>query len=93
LIDFTASWCGACGELDRETFSHPSVVRESRRFVCVRVDLSPSQNTPAKQALLAGYRQPGLPLVVLHGSRGREAARVTSKVDPDEMLKIMRRVR
>jgi thiol:disulfide interchange protein DsbD len=23
LVDFSASWCGACGELDRHTFSHP----------------------------------------------------------------------
>lgn len=93
MIDFTASWCGACGELDRETFSHPLVVRESRRFVCVRVDLSPSRDTPAKQALLAGYGQPGLPLVVLHESSGKEAARVTSKIDADEMLSLMRKVR
>ncbi len=93
LVDFTASWCGACGELDRKTFSHPRVVQESRRFVCVRIDLSPGQDTPAKQALLAGYGQPGLPLVVLHDSSGKPAERVTSFMEAEQMLAIMRTVR
>ncbi|MCG8557160.1 MAG: thioredoxin fold domain-containing protein, partial [Proteobacteria bacterium] len=92
IVDFGASWCAACGELDRHTFTDPRVVREGRRFVAVKVDLSPGKDTDAKRALLASYNQRGLPLVVLHDRSGREAARVTSFIEPDEMVALLRRV-
>jgi thioredoxin:protein disulfide reductase len=92
LVDFSASWCGACGELERHTFSHPEVVREGQRFITVRVDLSPGKDSPDKRGLLARYAQRGLPLVVLHDARGREASRVTGFMGPDEFLGLMRGV-
>jgi thiol:disulfide interchange protein DsbD len=92
LVDFGASWCGACGELERHTFSDPRVVREGQRFVPVKVDLSPGKDSPEKQELLASYQHRGLPLVVLHQSGGDEAARVTNFVDAEQFLEIMRTV-
>jgi len=92
LIDFGASWCGACGELERHTFSDPRVVRDSQRFVSVRIDLSPGQDTPDKKALLASYQHGGLPLVVIHGRDGTEAARVTNFVEADKFLELMKTV-
>jgi thiol:disulfide interchange protein DsbD len=92
LIDFGASWCGACGELDRHTFSDARVVREGQRFVPVKIDLSPGKDTPDKKALLARYNQRGLPLVVLHHASGEEAARVTNFMEPAEFLELMRTV-
>lgn len=93
LADFTASWCGACGELDRHTFSDPRVVREGGRFVPVRIDLSPGQDTPERQAVLQAYAQRGLPFVVLHQSDGHESARVTGFMTADEFLALMRRAK
>jgi thiol:disulfide interchange protein DsbD len=93
LVDFGASWCGACKELDQRTFSDPRVVREGERFVPVRVDLSPGKVTKQKQELLASYAQRGLPLVVLHKPSGEVAARVTSFVEADAFLDLLRAVR
>ncbi|MCS6857114.1 MAG: thioredoxin family protein [Sandaracinaceae bacterium] len=90
ILDFGAEWCGACGELERKTFSHPRIVREARRFVAVRVDLT--EKTPQEEALLARYDQRGLPFVVLHHSDGREAYRITRFIGPEEMLKILKEV-
>lgn len=92
LVDFGASWCQACGELERHTFSDPRVVGESQRFVKVKVDLSPGQDTKSGKEWLKAYGARGLPLVVLHGSDGKEIARVTEFVDADQMLELMRRV-
>ena len=92
VVDFGASWCGACGELERNTFADPRVMREGSRFVAVHIDLSPGNDTPEKRALLQQYAQRGLPLVVLHGSDGEEVARVTEFVEADEFLELMRRV-
>ncbi|MDH5671930.1 MAG: thioredoxin family protein [Myxococcales bacterium] len=92
MVDFGASWCGACGELDRNTFSDPRVVREGQRFINVRIDLSPGEDTPEKREVLASYEQRGLPLVVLHNPEGAISARITSFVPPERMLELMRAV-
>lgn len=92
LVDFGASWCGACGELERHTFSDERVVREGLRFIPVKVDMSPDQDTEEKRQLLASYKSRGLPLVVLHDGSGSEAARVTTFVPADEFLSIMKKV-
>jgi thiol:disulfide interchange protein DsbD len=93
LVDFSASWCGACQELEHKTFSDPRVVREGERFVSVRVDLSPGKDSPEKRQALAAYQQRGLPLVVLHDPNGVAAARVTSFVEAEEFLSLMRDVK
>ena len=92
LIDFGASWCQACGELERHTFSDPRVQEESRRFVKVKVDLSPGADTTRGKEWLKSYGARGLPLVVLHDSSGREQARVTEFVAADRMLELLRSV-
>ena len=93
LVDFSASWCGACQELERNTFCDPRIVREGEHFVPVRVDLSPGKDSPDKRELLASYAQRGLPLVVLHRSNGEPAARVTSFVEPEQLLALMKDAR
>ena len=93
LVDFGADWCSACQEIERDVLSDPRVVAEAQRFVAVRVDLSTEKATDAKWALLKGYDQPGLPLVVLHHSDGSEAVRVTGMLESDEFLEMMADVR
>ncbi|UJR82093.1 protein-disulfide reductase DsbD family protein [Sandaracinus amylolyticus] len=93
IVDFGASWCQACGELERNTFTDPRVIEEGSRFVAVHVDLSPGQDTEEKRALLRGYAQRGLPLVVLHASDGSEVHRVTEFIEAEELLSLMQQVR
>jgi hypothetical protein len=52
MVDFGASWCDACKELERKTFDDPRVVREGDRFIPVRIDLSPGQANDEKRAPL-----------------------------------------
>lgn len=91
LVDFGASWCGACEELERHTFSDPRVVVEAQRFVPVRLDLSAdAENLEHNREVLASYNQRGLPLVVIHDTEGGEVGRVTSFVEAEAMLSAMR---
>jgi hypothetical protein len=57
------------------------------------VDLSPGKDSKEKREILAGYAQRGLPLVVLHKPSGEIAARVTSFVEAEQLLGMMRAVR
>jgi thiol:disulfide interchange protein DsbD len=92
LIDFGANWCQACGELERHTFSDPTVMQEAARFVKVKVDLSPGPDVERGKEWLAAYGARGLPLVVLHDREGKEVARITEFVEAAEMLELLRRV-
>jgi thiol:disulfide interchange protein DsbD len=92
LIDFGANWCQACGELERHTFSDPTVQEEAARFVKVKIDLSPGKDVALGKKWLSSYGARGLPLVVVHGSDGKEAVRITEFVEPGKMLEMLRAV-
>jgi thiol:disulfide interchange protein DsbD len=43
IIDFLAEWCAACKEFDKFTYAYPEVIRESRRFVNIKIDSAKKQ--------------------------------------------------
>ena len=78
------------GRARPEAFAYDPTDADIRR---VRVDLSPGQDSPDKRALLARYEQRGLPLVVLHKPSGEAASKVTSFVEAERLLELMREAR
>jgi thioredoxin:protein disulfide reductase len=91
IVDFTAAWCGACKELDKETFSAPPIGAELGRFVAVRVDATNDED-PKVGAALQHFGVRGLPTVVIFDSRGKEAVRYTDFVPPATFLEGIRAV-
>lgn len=85
LVDFTASWCGACKELDAVTFAHPDVQREAGRFVAVKIDATDDED-PAVQKVMSELGVVGLPTVLLISSAGEELRRFTDFVPPQPFL-------
>ncbi len=79
LVDFTASWCGACKELERDTFSDPNVMESASRFTALRVDATNDED-PRVMAAMKRYSVVGLPTVVVLTAEGVEAARFTDFV-------------
>lgn len=92
LVDFTASWCGACKELDAHTFSDAQVSKEASRFLAVKVDATDDEDETVK-ATLARLSVRGLPTVILFDSGGAEIRRFTSFVPASEFLVALRSVR
>lgn len=91
LMDFTAAWCGACGELDRETFSDRRVADEAELFVPIRVDAT--RNDAASEAFMARFEVRGLPTVLVIDESGEVRARITEFVPPERMLEALRAAR
>lgn len=91
LLDFTAEWCGACKELSRHTFADPTVMKEASRFVAVKVDAT-SDDDPAVDEVKNKYGVVGLPTVIVLGADGRERARITEFMPPDQFLSTLRAV-
>ncbi|MCA9597659.1 MAG: thioredoxin family protein [Myxococcales bacterium] len=91
LVDFTASWCGACKELEKHTFSQQEVAAEAGRFVAVRVDATDDED-PAVTSAMQEMKVVGLPTVLVYDSDGKEAVRCTDFVEADPFLKAIKTV-
>lgn len=91
VIDFTATWCESCLKIERETFSDGQVSTEMKRFVLLRMDLS--DMTEEDDAIQKKFNIAGLPTVLVIGSDGREAARITEFMAAEAFLEILRGVR
>jgi thioredoxin:protein disulfide reductase len=91
IIDFSATWCTPCRELDEITFHHPEVVKlADRDFVMFKVDLTQKGN-PVHQRLLSQYDIKGVPTVVFLDRRGKECTslRLVDYLPPEPLLSRM----
>jgi thiol:disulfide interchange protein DsbD len=93
MIDFTAEWCQACKELDRETYTAPSVRAQAMRFVNLKIDATEVDDTIER--LFKRYGVLGLPTVVFIDSTGNvlPSPRVTGFVEAKRFAELMAKVR
>jgi thiol:disulfide interchange protein DsbD len=87
IIDFFATWCIPCKELDEKTFSDAGVAKELDRFTRVKADLTKADD-PLVRELTKRYAIVGVPTVVFIDSSGHEQpqARLTGFEKPEPFL-------
>jgi thiol:disulfide interchange protein DsbD len=85
LVDFGASWCGACKELDAKTFPDPRVRAEGSRFVALHVDATDDEDPEVVRVRKKYGVNEGLPVVLVFGNDGKEAFRFTEFVPPERL--------
>ncbi len=86
IVDFGAEWCGACKQLERETFADATFKAKASRFVAVKVDAT-NEDDPAVAALSKKYGVTGLPTVVVFDSQGNEVKRFKEFVNAERFIK------
>jgi thiol:disulfide interchange protein DsbD len=92
MLDFYADWCVACKEMERYTFSDPSVIAEMERFVLLQADVT--ANDSEDQALMQGrFGIPGPPAILFFDARGEEQRgyRIVGFKPADEFAEHLRR--
>ncbi len=85
MLDFYATWCGACNELDHKTFSDQRVVDRLESYVTVKIDFSAKVDKTLKEK----YNVPGLPVVIFMDGQGNIYERIEKFVKPEKMLEII----
>jgi len=88
IIDFSATWCTPCRELEDVTFHDPALVKQvGADFVMIKVDLTQKGN-PVHQRLLSRYAVQGVPTVVFLDRQGQERVklRLVDFLPPEQFL-------
>lgn len=67
LIDFTASWCAICQELEHKTFSDFKVQEALNEFEFVQIDVS--ENTADDKQMLAHFSVFGPPAMIFYNNK------------------------
>ena len=87
VIDFSATWCIACKELEHKTFPAEQVLEAGKDFARLRADLTEVGSAPVED-LRRRYSVRGLPTVIFIDSTGKEieGLRLTGFEGPDDFV-------
>ena len=95
VIDFYATWCSPCRELEEVTFHDAALVKEAESdYVMVKVDLTKAGNR-LNERLLREYDVKGVPTVVFLDRNGKEKRnlRLVDYLPADQFLARMAEIK
>lgn len=93
ILDFYADWCIACKELDKITYTNKEVIKESQRFIMIKVNCT-KDNEEIKK-IQRKYSIRGYPTIVFINSTGISEQKIKQIgfITPDKFLEIMKKIK
>ncbi len=93
VIDFSASWCLPCRELEHQTFNQPEVVAAAEDIITLKADLT-QHGSPDVRALRKKYDIRGVPTLIFIDKRGAEVKdlRAVQFIDKNEFLRRLQQI-
>jgi thiol:disulfide interchange protein DsbD len=90
FLDFSASWCTSCKELDEITFKDERVKSKLSKFVLIRADLS--KNSDENKKLSAKYGVFGPPVIIFFDENLKvlKSKTIVGFVEPERLLDILK---
>lgn len=79
LLDFSATWCGPCREMEHAVWPDRAVVARSQKFVCISVDIDNLEYVAAR------YHADSIPTIVLADPYGNQISRHTGYMGTGEL--------
>jgi thiol:disulfide interchange protein DsbD len=87
MVDFSATWCVPCGELEL-TFGDDDIYDQiTRNFVALKFDVSSDDATSAERR--GRYKAGTLPAVIYLSTDGHTLGRVDHMMEPDELAGVL----
>jgi len=93
MMDFTASWCIPCHELEHKTFSNPEVMILAREMIAIRVDITNSDARNKK--IKKEFNIRGVPTILFFNSKGEQVnnLRITGFIEPEKLAEKIKRLK
>jgi len=89
MLDFWATWCVSCKELDNITFKDPKVLQSLKGYLLLKVDVT--NNTQDDKALMKRFNLFGPPaLIFFKNGKELKNKRIICYKSPDEFLEIIK---
>jgi thiol:disulfide interchange protein DsbD len=87
LLDFSASWCSSCKELENITFSNPEVKDKMKEFILIQADIT--ENSAQNKALSKRYGVFGPPAILFFNKNGDllKSKTIIGFIQPNDFLK------
>ncbi|WP_086224533.1 protein-disulfide reductase DsbD [Campylobacter devanensis] len=89
LIDFWASWCVNCKELESDVLTQSDVAKKLNEFILIKIDLS--QSSPENEELMREYQIYGPPVLLIYNN-GELKSQITGLISPNELLQRLNQI-
>jgi thiol:disulfide interchange protein len=89
LVYLRADWAVASAQMEREVWTDARVIRASRAFVALKIDVTRAEGDAELYA--ERYGAPAVPAVLLFDANGRRVGLVSGRTQVSELLEALQR--